>query len=87
MIIFTNTSEDFVLISADFKYIENDHNFDRTEDRPTVFLKWTDFSFSIQKCRRSQNCCKNRSLRETRILIEIANFFPFCFEFNAIPTK
>ena len=23
--------------------IENDHNFERTEDRATVFLKWTDF--------------------------------------------
>ena len=24
-------------------YIENDHNFERNEDRATVFLKWTDF--------------------------------------------
>ena len=25
-------------------YIENGHNFERTEDRATVFLKWMDFS-------------------------------------------
>ena len=24
-------------------YIEKDHNFERTEDSATVFLKWTDF--------------------------------------------
>ena len=39
MIIFNNTSADFVLIS-----VENDHNFEQTEDRATVILKWTDFS-------------------------------------------
>ena len=39
MIIFNNTSADFVLIS-----VENDHNFEQNEDRATVILKWTDFS-------------------------------------------
>ena len=38
MIIFNNTSADFVLIS-----VENDHNFEQNEDRATVILKWTDF--------------------------------------------
>ena len=34
MIIFNNTSVDFVLIS-----VENDHNFEQNEDRATVILK------------------------------------------------
>ena len=41
MVIFNNASADFVLISAD---VENDRNFEKTEDHATVFLKWTDFS-------------------------------------------
>ena len=45
MIIFNNTSSDFVLI---LQSIENDHNFERTEDRAAVFLKGTDFSCQIQ---------------------------------------
>ena len=39
MIIFNNTSADFVLIS-----VENDHNFEQNEDHATVILKWMDFS-------------------------------------------
>ena len=42
MTIFNNTSADFVLIS-----VENDHNFERTEDRATVFLKWMTLTISI----------------------------------------
>ena len=38
MIIFNNTSAEFVLIS-----VENDHNFEQNEDCATVILKWTDF--------------------------------------------
>ena len=37
VIIFNNTSADLVLISADVSIIENDHNFERSEDRATVF--------------------------------------------------
>ena len=37
--IFNNISADFVLVSVDF--IENYHNFERTEDRAIL---WTDFS-------------------------------------------
>ena len=40
--IFNNTSADFVLISA---HVENDHNFERTEDCANVLLKWTDFNY------------------------------------------
>ena len=29
--------------------IENDHNFERNEDRATVFLKWTDFRNNIKR--------------------------------------
>ena len=36
VIIFNNTSVDFVLILADVLF-ENDHNFERTEDSETVF--------------------------------------------------
>ena len=43
VIIFDNTWADFVLISADV-FIENDNNFEWTEDYPTVFEKWTDFA-------------------------------------------
>ena len=43
MVIFNITSADFVLIC-----IENDHNFERNEDRATVFLKWTDFKTQVQ---------------------------------------
>ena len=34
----------------DFRWciIENHHDFDRTEDRTTVFLEWTDFNFDIK---------------------------------------
>ena len=42
MIIFNNTSADFVLI-----LVENDHNFEQNEDRATVILKWTDFNINI----------------------------------------
>ena len=35
VVIFNNISADFVLVSVDF--IENDHNFERTEDRAIVF--------------------------------------------------
>ena len=38
VMIFNNTSADLVLISVDV-FIENYHNFERTEDRATVFLK------------------------------------------------
>ena len=38
MIIFNNTSADFVLIS-----VENDHNFGQNEDCATAILKWADF--------------------------------------------
>ena len=38
MMIFNNTSADFVMIS-----VENYHNFEQNEDRATVILKWTDF--------------------------------------------
>ena len=38
MIIFNNTSADFVLIS-----VENYHNLEQNEDRATVILKPTDF--------------------------------------------
>ena len=43
VIIFYNTWADFVLISADV-FIENDNNFEWTEDYPTVFERWTDFA-------------------------------------------
>ena len=49
MIIFNNTSADFVLISADVLLKITICNFDKTEDRATVFLKWTDFSFTRKK--------------------------------------
>ena len=26
--------------------LTNDHDFERTEDRTTVFLKWTDFNYT-----------------------------------------
>ena len=39
VVIFNITSADFVLISADVCIIENDHNFERTEDCATMFLK------------------------------------------------
>ena len=39
MIIFNNTSADFVLIS-----VENDHNFEQNEDPATVILKWMVFN-------------------------------------------
>ena len=29
--------------------IENDHNFERSEDRATLFLKWTDLNTNIKK--------------------------------------
>ena len=32
-----------VTFSEKLNFIENYHNFERTEDRATVFLKWTDF--------------------------------------------
>ena len=37
-----------LLISADVLCIENDHNSERTEDRATVFLKWTDFGYHLR---------------------------------------
>ena len=43
MIIFNNTSADFLLIS-----VEIDHNFEQNEDLTTVILKWTDFSKYVQ---------------------------------------
>ena len=45
MIIFNNTSADFVLISADVLLKIIICNFDKTEDRATVFRKLIDFSF------------------------------------------
>ena len=33
--------------------IENYHNFERTEDRETVFLKWTDFRYLLEKIVKS----------------------------------
>ena len=49
MIIFNDTSADFVLIS-----VENDHNFEQNEDHATVILKWMDFTkemnFAIEIC-------------------------------------
>ena len=42
MIIFNDTSADFVLIS-----VENDHNFEQNENLATVILKWTDFSKTL----------------------------------------
>ena len=43
MIIFNNTSAEIKTGSQIMYLIENDHNFDRTEDWATVFLKGTDF--------------------------------------------
>ena len=40
MIIFNNTLDDF-----DFDF---SHNFERTEDRKILFLKWTDFRLDIK---------------------------------------
>ena len=37
-----------VLMSADVVCIENDHNFERNEDRATVFLKLTDFKNTLR---------------------------------------
>ena len=37
VVFFNVTSADFVLMSADVVHIENDHNFERNEDRATVF--------------------------------------------------
>ena len=42
MMLFYNTSVDVKTKSADV-FIENDLNFEWTEDRATVSLKWTDF--------------------------------------------
>ena len=39
-----NASAEIETKSADVFIIENNHNFDTTEDRATVLLKWTDFS-------------------------------------------
>ena len=36
VVIFNNTSADFVLISADVLSIENDHNFKKSEDPTTA---------------------------------------------------
>ena len=32
------------LLEEGWCYIENDNDFERNENRATVFLKWTDFS-------------------------------------------
>ena len=49
MIIFNNTSAEIKTKSADVFIIEDDHNFERTEDHATVILKWTDFTEYIMQ--------------------------------------
>ena len=46
MIIFNNTYISWNQNKVGWCIIENDNNFERTEDRATVFLKWMDFWFS-----------------------------------------
>ena len=68
MIIFNNTSADFVLIS-----VENDHIFEQNEDRATVILKWTDFSKYVLP--RSLLLWQNK----TRYKVSSSGVFPYSF--------
>ena len=71
-------------------YIENYHNFERNEDRETVFLKWTNFSCSLQNafhlvywlCRkmswrkRKEFCKNNRDNVRSSLIEQVTNFLP-----------
>ena len=71
-------------------YSENYHNFERNEDRETVFLKWTNFSCSLQNafhlvywlCRkmswrkRKEFCKNNRDNFRSSLIEQVTNFLP-----------